>query len=272
MSAALLWRSTFPNAHEARLDAVRDDTNALGFVMAQWSKLSRGLWHALEYAGVFCVNPATSVAMWEDKVTQLVVADQVGLATPATRYLGKLNYNLNDRGGNPLNFDVSQLGWPSALTGQMSDTHRFPSLTITGYRGTGWTSRQANGFYQKGLNGTLSKLAGTHNFKAGGDYRQIGVKALNYGASTGTYTFSGTFTGNAMADLLLGPLLRYVSETEATVWVETTEPCEVRVLGRRERTFSVAGHHYALVQIEGLEPLQEPEVRRGLDGDRVARP
>ena len=50
-----------------------------------------GLWHALEYAGVFCVNPATSVEMWEDKLTQLVVADQVGLATPVTRYLCDLS-------------------------------------------------------------------------------------------------------------------------------------------------------------------------------------
>ena len=57
-----------------------------------------------------------------------------------------------------------------------------------------------------------------------------------------------------MPDLVLGPLLRYVSETEATVWVETSAPCEVRILGGRERTFTVAGHHYALVQIDGLEP------------------
>ena len=90
VSAALLWRSTVPNAHgAARCDSRR--CGALRFVLAQWSKLSRGLWHALEYAGVFCVNPATSVAMWEDKLTQLVVADQVGLATPVTRYLCDLS-------------------------------------------------------------------------------------------------------------------------------------------------------------------------------------
>ena len=91
VSAALLWRSSAPNAHEPRLDAVRGDPNALGFVLAQWAKLSRGLWHALEHAGVFCVNPATSVAMWEDKLTQLVVAAQVGLSTPVTRYLCDLS-------------------------------------------------------------------------------------------------------------------------------------------------------------------------------------
>src|SRR4051812_6304894 len=114
------------------------------------------------------------------------------------------NYNLNDRGGNPLNFDVTSLGWPSSLTSQMSDTHRFPSMTITGYKGSGWTNRQANGYYQYGANGTLSKLTGSHNVKVGGDWRVIGAQSLNYGASTGSFTFSGGFSGNALADLLLG--------------------------------------------------------------------
>src|SRR5262245_22801814 len=81
------------------------------------------------------------------------------------------NYNLNDRSGNPLNFNVSSLNWPSSLTGQMSDTQRFPSMTITGYKGSGWTNRQANGYYQYGANGTLSKLMNAHNVKLGGDYR-----------------------------------------------------------------------------------------------------
>ena len=57
-----------------------------------------------------------------------------------------------------------------------------------------------------------------------------------------------------MANLLLGPILRYVGETDATVWVETSSPCEVEVLGRRTRTFEVASHHYALVRIDGVEP------------------
>ncbi len=71
-----------------------------------------------------------------------------------------------------------------------------------------------------------------------------------------------------MAKLVLGPLLRYVSETEATVWVETSEPCEVGILGRLEPTFSVAGHHYALVRIEGLEPGGFYEYEVALDGER----
>lgn len=70
-----------------------------------------------------------------------------------------------------------------------------------------------------------------------------------------------------MTDLVLGPLLRYVSETEATVWVETSGPCEVEVLGHRERTFGFDGHHYALVRIEGLEPGGFYEYGVALDGE-----
>jgi hypothetical protein len=71
-----------------------------------------------------------------------------------------------------------------------------------------------------------------------------------------------------VADLLLGPFLRYVSETEATVWVETDAPCEVEVLGRTEPTFGVSGHHFALVRIEGLEPGGTYEYEVALDGER----
>jgi hypothetical protein len=55
-----------------------------------------------------------------------------------------------------------------------------------------------------------------------------------------------------MPRLLLGPLLRYVSDTQATVWVETDARCEVSVLGFGASTFEVGGHHYALVQLDGL--------------------
>jgi hypothetical protein len=71
-----------------------------------------------------------------------------------------------------------------------------------------------------------------------------------------------------MADLVLGPLLRYVSETEATVWVETDGPCEVEVLGHREPTFGFDGRHYALVRIEDLEPGGFYEYEVTLDGER----
>ncbi|WP_112244623.1 DUF7800 domain-containing protein [Kribbella monticola] len=69
--------------------------------------------------------------------------------------------------------------------------------------------------------------------------------------------------------LKLGPLLRYVDETRATVWVETDGPCDVEILGHRAPTWSVHGHHYALVLIEGLQPASETPYEVLLDGTQV---
>lgn len=61
-----------------------------------------------------------------------------------------------------------------------------------------------------------------------------------------------------MSALVLGPHLRHVSHHTATIWVETERPGEVRVVNEEHgvdasaRTFTAHGHHYALVEIEGL--------------------
>jgi trimeric autotransporter adhesin len=105
----------------------------------------------------------------------------------------------------PVPFDATTL-WPNnpAFTSQFRDSNRFPTTTLTGYRGTGWTNRSDNTYYQYGFNGALSKLTGSHSLKGGGDYRILGVQSSSFGASTGSYSFDGRFTGNAFADMLLG--------------------------------------------------------------------
>jgi hypothetical protein len=72
-----------------------------------------------------------------------------------------------------------------------------------------------------------------------------------------------------MASLVLGPILRYVGETDAVLWVETDSSCEVEILGTKERTFCVSGHHYALVCCGDLEPGTWHEYEVLLDGERV---
>src|SRR5207247_2447323 len=141
----------------------------------------------------------------QDGCAEQHVRGQFVHSADAARWLESLRRQLlNDRSGNPLNFNVATLGWPTSLLNQMADTQRFPTMSITGYKGSGWTNRQANGYYQYGANGTLSKLTGTHNVKMGGDYRVLGVTSANFGASTGTFTFTGLYTNNALADLLMG--------------------------------------------------------------------
>jgi phosphodiesterase/alkaline phosphatase D-like protein len=72
-----------------------------------------------------------------------------------------------------------------------------------------------------------------------------------------------------MPDLILGPALRYVSETEATLWVETDAPCEVEIHDHTAKTFTVDGHHFALVIVGGLTPGTSHPYSVRLDGELV---
>src|SRR3712207_4393974 len=75
-------------------------------------------------------------------------------------------------------------------------------------------------------------------------------------------------------NLLLGPLLRHTSSDEATIWVQTDGPAlvEVRPEGvepSSERTFTVEGHHYALVHVTGLAPSSTTPYQVLVDGKVV---
>ena len=58
--------------------------------------------------------------------------------------------------------------------------------------------------------------------------------------------------------LVLGPVLRYVDETSAVIWIEVDRPGLVSVraggLTYTNRTFLVNDHSYALVDVDGLTP------------------
>jgi len=69
--------------------------------------------------------------------------------------------------------------------------------------------------------------------------------------------------------LILGPVLRHVGATEATVWVETDRPARVRILEAEEPTWCVAGHHYALVLVENLPSGQDIPYEVRLDDQLV---
>ncbi|WP_081686427.1 alkaline phosphatase D family protein [Candidatus Solirubrobacter pratensis] len=77
-----------------------------------------------------------------------------------------------------------------------------------------------------------------------------------------------------MPDLILGPLLRYASTDDATIWVQADAACEVEVRPEglapsRERTFTVHGRHYALVHVTGLPADAATPYEVALDGDVV---
>jgi hypothetical protein len=73
--------------------------------------------------------------------------------------------------------------------------------------------------------------------------------------------------------LVLGPLLRYIGESAATIWVQTREAAvvTVRAFGRswEARTFAAQGHHYALVVVDGLQPGESSAYEVEVDGESV---
>ena len=78
------------------------------------------------------------------------------------------------------------------------------------------------------------------------------------------------------SSLVLGPLLRYVDETSASIWVETRDRSRVTVRADdrtwRAVTFGVHGHHYALVEVDGLAPGSVQEYAVSIDDELVWPP
>ena len=80
----------------------------------------------------------------------------------------------------------------------------------------------------------------------------------------------------ASGPLVLGPLLRYVDATSAVVWVEVAAPAIVSVHadGRSwtSPTFSAHEHHFAIVDVDDLEPGSSQEYTVAVDGAPVWPP
>ena len=76
----------------------------------------------------------------------------------------------------------------------------------------------------------------------------------------------------ARSSLVLGPVLRHVGDTTATIWVQLDRAAEVTVLGCTARTFEVRGHHYGVVGVTGLAPDTTHAYEVAVDGDVVWPP
>jgi hypothetical protein len=76
--------------------------------------------------------------------------------------------------------------------------------------------------------------------------------------------------------LVLGPLIRYVDETSASLWVKTRDAATVTVeaggLTWQARTFAAHGHHFALVVADGLEPGSITPYTVAIDDEQVWPP
>ncbi len=80
----------------------------------------------------------------------------------------------------------------------------LPNVTLSVF--TGLNQQQPNFSVAQTLSfsETLSMIHGKHNLRFGGDYRRVHRDFLGGSNATGTFTFTGKFTGSSLGDFLLG--------------------------------------------------------------------
>lgn len=117
-----------------------------------------------------------------------------------------------------IDFDPASLGFSPSFTSAIQ-TKKFPVVNITDYYELGAIDPSNRNLYSWSANGTVSKLLGRHTFKAGVDYRTVGLDSQSFSGGAGVLNFDRRYTslnpnvngvngatpsGNALASLLLG--------------------------------------------------------------------
>jgi hypothetical protein len=80
----------------------------------------------------------------------------------------------------------------------------LPDVTLSNF--TGLSEQQPSSLLSQtiSLSEALSWIHGQHNIRMGGDYRRVHRDFLGSSNSTGTFYFTGLYTGSALGDFLLG--------------------------------------------------------------------
>jgi hypothetical protein len=149
--------------------------------------------------------------------THSVVADYTRTQSPTTVWTVRYGLIYQDFFRNPMEpFDLTTLGLPNYMK-QNSTALVFPTFAPEGFDdiGTeGWLimDRQ-EGVHQ--FSGSVTKIAGGHNIKAGAEHRSFFLDYLQPGFPSGQFSFGSAVTrqfqnvannlqGNGMATMLLG--------------------------------------------------------------------
>lgn len=173
------------------------------------------------FFGDFGSNPADPAGLLL-RTINFFALNNVFVPNSTTTIAVRYGFNrFYDSGNNsPASFDISTLGWPAGYVNALT-LHAFPAVSLNGYGAAGAATTLGNTglsnitHYTHSANVSLSKLAGHHTLKAGGEYRRIGADAMQYGTADGSFTFTQGFTqasptaastsaGDAFASFLLG--------------------------------------------------------------------
>ncbi|KAA6456940.1 carboxypeptidase regulatory-like domain-containing protein [Acidobacteria bacterium AB60] len=80
----------------------------------------------------------------------------------------------------------------------------LPSVVLSSFTGISQTQPSFSIAQTISLSETLAWIHGKHNFRFGGDYRRVHHDFLGGNNATGTFYFTGLYTGSSLGDFLLG--------------------------------------------------------------------
>jgi len=215
----------------ANLDATADQT---GYAIMGSGKIDHRVFDALSVSGLYIANKTsrTNENFWErgqganrfadprdgtlDRTLHLVALNSTWV--PANNTVVTLRYGytrLQDDDATTIDFDPAQLGFETGFL-NAQQVRKFPRGAVADYEGFGAVDPTPRIWDTWSVNGTLSRLIGRHTFKAGAEFRVLGVDTQSFSGGSGDLRFdrfytsanplaNGTATsGNAIASLLLG--------------------------------------------------------------------
>jgi len=98
-------------------------------------------------------------------------------------------------------FNLASLGFSPSFINSLqlnAEQNYFPAITMGDLDSFGGSGPSATIYYSRSVSGAVSKFAGRHSLKVGGDYRAIHVDGTP-APSAGSYSFSAGFTNNQNA-------------------------------------------------------------------------
>ncbi len=117
------------------------------------------------------------------------------------------NYNGNKINLNPVGLFAQPSGWSVKQFYPENALSRLPDINLGGAYGVNYQNASwpwVNKANDHQIRDDLSWTKGAHNFKFGGQWMVYTKDQQIFGNTQGSYNFDGTFTGNAVADFLLG--------------------------------------------------------------------
>jgi hypothetical protein len=122
------------------------------------------------------------------------------------------NFNGNWIDLTPTGIYQKPAGYNAAQLFNNNDDNRLPTVSIGGTYGVNYDPASwpwKNAAFDKQVRDDVSWTKGKHNLKIGGQFMRYSKNQDIFGDTQGDYNFSGIYSGNAVADFLLGYAANY---------------------------------------------------------------